>query len=132
MKTVVDTRFLVEYFYTKDKRVKEKIIRKFRELVSRNKGILPTIVISEIIKITCKRRGIDEAEARYHFLLQVGFNIAYLTPEIAKEAGILKCKYENIPIGDCIIASIAKRYGAKILSDDPHFNIIKEVEKEWI
>jgi len=35
-------------------------------------------------------------------------------------------------MGDCITASIAIRKKAKVLSDNPHFDAIKEVKRTWI
>jgi predicted nucleic acid-binding protein len=55
-----------------------------------------------------------------------------LTPDVAKEAGLLKCRYRDIPMGDCIIASIAVKREAKVLSDDPHFNMMKEIKRTWV
>ena len=51
MKEVLDTRFLTEHFYSDQAQTKQKTARKLRELTSRNEGILPTIVISEVIQI---------------------------------------------------------------------------------
>ena len=51
MKEVLDTRFLTEHFYSDQAQTKQKTARKLRELTTRNEGILPTIVISEVIQI---------------------------------------------------------------------------------
>lgn len=50
----------------------------------------------------------------------------------AKHAGLLKSKYKNGPIGDCIIAAIAIENHARILSDDSHFDSVKETKRIWI
>jgi len=55
-----------------------------------------------------------------------------LTPQIAKQAGLLKSQYTNVPIGDCIIAATAMANHARILSDDPHFDAIEETKRSWI
>ena len=130
MKEVLDTRFLREYFYSNQ--TKEKIARKFNTLVSRNEGILPTIVIAEITQITCAIRGKDMAQSHYQALIQSGLEIQNLTPTIARQAGLFKCQYSNLPMGDCIIAATAQVNNARILSDDPHFDAIKEVKRNWI
>ena len=72
------------------------------------------------------------AESRYEALTQSGLQIQDLTPEIAKYAGLLKNKYKNIPIGDCVIAATAIENHARILSDDPHFDSIEETKRIWI
>jgi len=129
---VIDTRFLIEHFYSEDAETKRKTSKKLRELAERKEGILPTIVISEIVRITCERRGKEEAEARHLLLLGSGLQIQGLDQNIAKEAGLLKCRYRNIPMGDCIIAATAAVKRAKVLSDDQHFNLIREIKRVWI
>lgn len=132
MKEILDTRFLVEYFYSNQVDVKNKIALKLKDMISRNSGILPTIVVAEITQITCEKRGKDMAESRYQALVQSGLLIQDLTHEIAKRAGILKSQHKNVPMGDCIIAATAIANNGKILSDDPHFDIIKEIKRNWI
>ena len=132
MKEVLDTRFLAEYFYSTEAETKKKTTRKLKELIANNEGILPTIAVAEIVQITCEKRGKDMAESRYQALTQSGLQIQNLTEQIAKEAGILKCQHGNIPMGDCIIAATAIENHARILSDDPHFDCIKEAKRTWI
>jgi len=132
LKEILDTRFLVEYFYSNQVDVKNKIALKLKDMISRNSGILPTIVVVEITQITCEKRGKDMAESRYQALVQSGLLIQDLTHEIAKRAGILKSQHKNVPMGDCIIAATAIVNNGKILSDDPHFDIIKEIKRNWI
>jgi predicted nucleic acid-binding protein len=132
LKEAIDTRFLSEYFYSNQLESKKKTTRKLEELITKNEGILPTIVLAEIVQITCEKRGKDMAESRYEALTQSGLQIQNLTPPIAKHAGMLKSKYKNIPMGDCIIAATAIENHARILSDDPHFDNIKETKRMWI
>lgn len=132
MKTVLDTRFLTEHFYSDETEMKKKTAKKLKELVQRNEGILPTIAISEIIQITCEKRGKELAETRYHALMESGLQIINLTPSIAKQAGLIKCHHKSIPMGDCIIAATAITNQARILSDDPHYDTIKETKRTWI
>ena len=132
MKEVLDTRFLTEHFYSDQTQTKQKTARKLKELVQRNEGILPTIVISEVIQITCEKRGKELAETRYHALMESRLQIQTLTPTIAKQAGLIKCQHKNLPMGDCIIAATAITNQARILSDDPHYDAIKETKRTWI
>jgi len=59
-------------------------------------------------------------------------HIQNLTPTIARQAGLIKCRYKNIPMGDCIIAATAITNQAHILSDNPHYDTIKETKRSWI
>jgi predicted nucleic acid-binding protein len=132
LKEVIDTRFLTEYFYSTQAETKEKTTRILKGLIVNNEGILPTIAMAEIIQITCEKRGKDMAESRYQALTQSGLQIQSLTSQIAKYAGMLKCKYKDVPMGDCIIVATAIENHARILSDDPHFDSVKEVKRIWI
>jgi predicted nucleic acid-binding protein len=132
LKEVVDTRFLAEYFHSTQADMKERTIIRLKALIAKNDGILPTIVIAEIVQITCGRRGKDMAESQYQALIQSGIEIQNLTPSIAQQAGLYKCQYKNLPMGDCIIAATAILNHARIISDDPHFDCIKELKRIWI
>lgn len=132
MTEVIDTRFLIEHYYSDQNETKHKTTKKLKELVQRNEGILPTIAISEVINVTCEKRGKEVADIRYTSLIGSGLQIQDLNQNIAKEAGLLKCLHRDIPMGDCIIAATAITKKAKVLSDDPHYDKIKEVKRTWI
>ncbi len=132
MKEVLDTRFLREYFYSSQVEVRDRINRRLRALIAKNEAILPTIVIAEITQISCATRGKDLAKSRYQALIQSGIDIQNLTPPIAEQAGLFKCQYSNLPMGDCIIAATAYFNHARVLSDDPHFDNISEIKRSWI
>lgn len=132
MKEVIDTRFLLELFYSNQVETKEKAVRKFTALRNKNEGILPTIVIAELAQVICAKRGKDIAQSRYQVLIQCGVAIQELTPYIAQQAGILKCVNQNLPMGDCIIAATAQVNHGRVLSDDPHFDSIPEIKRVWI
>ena len=132
MKMVLDSRFVMEYFYSDKTEIKQKATKKLKDLIQRKEGILPTIVISETVQTICEQIGKEEAEICYANLTQSGLKIQSLTSPIAKEAGLLRCKYRDIPMGDCIIAATAIANQATILSDDPHFDAIQETKRSWI
>jgi predicted nucleic acid-binding protein len=132
MKEVIDTRFLIEHFYSNKTETKQKTTQKLKELIRNKEGILPTITLCETIQITCQKRGREEAEIRHLSLIKSGLKIQNIDQNIAKEAALLKCKYKNAPLGDCLIAATAIINKAKILSDDPHYDTIKEITRTWI
>ena len=132
MKIVLDSRFIMEYFYSDKTEAKQKATKKLKDLLQRKEGILPTIVISETIQTICEKIGKEEAEICYANLTESGLKIQTLTSQIAKQAGLLRSKYRNIPMGDCIIAATAIANQATILSDDPHFDAIQETKRSWI
>ena len=132
MKIVLDSRFIMEYFYSDETETKQKATKKLKDIIQHKEGILPTIVISETIQTICEQIGKDEAEICYANLTQSGLKIQSLTSLIAKQAGLLRSKHRNIPMGDCIIAATALANQAVILSDDTHFDAIPETKRSWI
>lgn len=132
MKEVIDTRFLRELSFANQTETKEKVRRKYLSLISKNEGILPTIVLAEITQITCALRGKAMAQSRSQALIQSGLEIQDLTSIIAEKAGILKGINQRLPMGDCIIAAAAQVAHARILSDDPHFDSIPDVKRVWL
>ena len=132
LKMVLDTRFIIEYFYSDKTETKQKATRKLKDLIQRKEGILPTIVISETIQTICEEIGKNEAEICYANLTESGLKIQPLTSLIAKHAGLLRSKYRNIPMGDCIIVATALANQAAILSDDHHFDLVQETKRSWI
>ena len=132
MKYVLDSRFLIEYYYSQNPDIKQKSNQKLRELIRTSNGIVPTIVICETIQLIFSREGKQKADMIYLSIVSSGMKIENLSPSIAKDAGILKSTYKNIPIGDCIIAASAINNQARILSDDPHFDLIKETKRTWL
>ena len=132
MKEVLDSRFLVEHFYSLSTETKRKTSKKLKDLIRCKEGILPTIVIGETVRVVCEKVGREEAEIFYSTIVNSGLQIQELTARIAKQAGLLKCQFKNLPIGDCIIASTAIFNQARIISDDLHFDCIKEAKRVWI
>jgi predicted nucleic acid-binding protein len=129
---VLDTRFLVEYHYSQDPAIRKKTLQKLKELTQNSNGIIPTIVILETIQLIAQREGKENAEMVYLWLTTIGLKIESLSPSIAKDAGILKSLYRHLPVGDCIIAATAIKNQAKIITDDPHFDTIKEAKRTWL
>ena len=132
MKQVLDTRFLLEFHYSRDPEIRKKALQKIRELTQNSSGIIPTIVVLETIRVVAQNEGKDNAEMVYVWLTSTGIRIESLTASIAKTAGILKSVYRHLPTGDCVIAATAIKNQAKIVSDDPHFDTVKETRRIWL
>ena len=92
---VLDSRFVMEYFYSDKTETKQKAIKKLKDLIQRKEGILPTIVISETIQTICEQIGKDEAEICYANLTESCLKVQTLPSPIAKHAGLLRCKYRT-------------------------------------
>jgi predicted nucleic acid-binding protein len=129
---VIDSRFLLEHFLSDDEDTKSKTSRRLKAMIDKKTGILPTIVVTEIVRYVSEKRGREEATIRYLSLTRSELTIADLTAEIAREAGLLKSHHPNIPTGDCIVAATALATKAKILSDDTHYDNIKGITRTWL
>jgi predicted nucleic acid-binding protein len=132
LKEVLDSRFLLEFFYFQDPTIQQKANLKMKNITQTANGIIPTIVILETIQFIHSREGKAAAERVYLAIISSGLKIEGLGASIAKEAGILKSLHQNVPVGDCIIAATAIKNQAKIISDDPHFDAIKETKRTWL
>lgn len=129
----LDTTFFVLHYFSKEESTlskTRKVLYSCRKLG--NKGILPTIVLGEFYALTRKKAGRDVAEKYFNELINSGLNIVNMTTEVAKQAGILRHRYEEkIPWGDCIIAASGILSKAKIVvTEDPHFKQLKEIRAE--
>ena len=132
MKQVLDSRFLIEYYYSEDEPTRQKLNHKMKEITETGNGIIPTIVICETTQLICTREGKQKAEMIYLSTMASKIKIESLSPSIAKEAGILKSLHKHVPIGNCIIAATAIKNQARIISDDQHFDSIKETKRTWL
>jgi predicted nucleic acid-binding protein len=132
LKHVIDSRFLIEYYYSQNPDTKRKVNQKMRELIQSSNGIIPTIVICETIQVIHSREGKQKADMIYLSIISSGIKIENLSPSIAKDAAVLKSIHKHIPIGDCIIAATAISNQARILSDDPHFDTIEDAKRTWL
>ena len=128
----IDTRFLLIHFTANTDEVKGKTRKKMYEL-ERESAILLTMVIHELYKIQCETIGKDTAETRTNLILNSNFTIVDFDVSIAEVAGEIRCQNPKIPTVDGVIAAtaiIAKSF--RIVTEDPHFDSIKEIKTEWL
>jgi predicted nucleic acid-binding protein len=131
LRAVLDTTFFVLHYFSDDIDIQSKsreILRLCRRLG--NKGILPTIVLAEFYVQTAKRAGREEARKLFNEMYNAGLDIVDMDVSIAESAAGLRHRYhEKIPWGDCIVAASGLNNKAGIIiSEDPHFDEIKEIK----
>lgn len=131
-KILIDTRFFVEYLFSSDENTKEKVIKLMNILIRKKNGLVPSIVIADLSSIICRYLGVVDAKSIVYSLIFNNFSIVEVNSDDALVAGILKCKHKNVPIGDCLIAAIAKRLNASVLTDDLHFKEELGVKTLWL
>ncbi|MBS7655861.1 PIN domain-containing protein [Candidatus Bathyarchaeota archaeon] len=126
-KTVYDTRFFIEHYYSKDREILQKTKEEIRKT---KKRYISVITIHEIYKLTLELEGRETAILRVS-LLEKDFKVVNIDSEIAKNSAELRHKYK-IPLVDSIIAATSLLLNAVCVSDDPHFKAIKEIKTKWI
>lgn len=132
---VLDTTFFVLHYFSTEETVQSRtreVLRRCRKIG--NRGVLPTIVLSEFYAQAAKRAGAEEAKRRFHEIAESGLDIIDLDTRISEQAGVLRHSYnEKVPWGDCIIAATAiiAEVGV-VLSEDPHFALIRELKTKTL
>jgi len=93
----------------------------FLSRISKERLIIPSIVITEFMRVAGTRLGAEQARIKLK-LWTAG--VLSVDEEIAFLAGELALRHKDIPIADVIIGAVAKQHKAAIITDDPHFKII--------
>ena len=126
-KTVYDTRFFLEHYYSQE----AAMLRKTKEAIRKAKErFISAIVIHEIYYLTLKQEGKETAILRAT-LLEKDFKVVKVDAEIAKSSAELRHKY-RMSVADSIIAATALILKATCLSDDPHFKTVNEIKTIWV
>ena len=132
MKEVLDSKFLLTHYGAKDEEVLSRTRTRLAVLRKERRGVLPSIVIAEVANAICQEAGRAEALAKLRALEHAGLEVVQLDPELARDAGLLKCMHRDLPMADCVIAATALRLGGRVVSDDPHFSKVKGLRTTWI
>jgi predicted nucleic acid-binding protein len=125
-KATYDSRFFVEFYYSKDQALRQKMAEKKR---SKDRYV-STIVIHEVYNLSLSKEGRDVAKLRA-MSIKEEFQLIPVDDQIAQASAELRHKY-RLSMGDSIIAATASDHRAVLISDDPHFKQIKEIETIWI
>jgi predicted nucleic acid-binding protein len=132
MPITVDTRFFLTHYLAEADELKSKTSRKMIEL-QRENAMVPTIVLHEVYKFTYENVGKEVASLRVNSIMSSELRVVDLTPGIAVASANLRCRYKGLPTADSIIAGTCMESKSKrVLSDDPHFKMIKEIQAEWL
>jgi predicted nucleic acid-binding protein len=96
-------------------------------------AIIPTVVLHELYKLEFQKFGRETADTQLKSIETSGLKIEDLTSEIARIAAVLRCKYNDLPLANSIIAATSIVKGSKIVcSDDELFAKVKEIKTEWL
>jgi predicted nucleic acid-binding protein len=127
-KTLFDTRFFIEHYYSSD----EKVLQRTKEELRRRtkERYISALAIHEVFWLTLEHEKPEVAVLRTD-LLEKDFKVVDVDTEIAKNSAELRHRY-RISMADSIIAATALSLKATCLSDDPHFVTIKEIKTRWL
>ena len=134
LKIALDTKPIIKFF------AKEEGWENVQKILSKIEAgeidaSLSVVTLTEIYYKYLKEKRADLAKNRTDAIRHAPYiKKISINEEIATKAGELKGKY-NIPIADAFIAASAQSEGTTIISDDPDFKKIKEIntltEKEF-
>ena len=125
-KATYDSRFFVEFYYSKDPALRQKMAEKKRF----KDRYVSTIVIHEVYNLSLSKEGRDVAKLR-SMLIKEEFQLIPVDDQIAQVSAELRHKYQ-LSMGDSMIAATSLILKAVCISDDHHFRQIKEIETTWI
>ena len=132
MTRTIDTRFFLTHYLADTNELKTKTTRRLVEL-QQESAVVPTIVLHEIYKFMHDNIGRDVAQLRVDSVLNSSFEVIDLTPKIAITSAALRCRYRHLPTADSIVAATSIETKSRaVLSDDPHFDQIHEIRREWL
>jgi predicted nucleic acid-binding protein len=125
-KAVYDTRFFVEFFYSKDNETRSRL----RVEKPNREKFTSAVVVHELYSISLAHEGQETAKLRVA-LMKESFQIIPVDSQLAQMSAELRQKY-NLSMGDSMIAATALQLNAICISDDPHFKQIKEIKTRWL
>lgn len=132
MKEILDSKFFITHYASKDEKVLARTREKLSGLRRDRRGIIPSIVIAELTNLVCREGGKDKALAQVRALEHSGLEITQLDASLARDAGLLRCELRDLPTADCVIAVTALRNKGVVVTDDPHFSKVKGLRTTWI
>ena len=132
MNEVLDTRFFAVHLTSSDPALQKKTRDRLLALRRDRRGLLPSVVIAETVNLICRALGRRPAEEEHRKLLQSGLKVVPVDADLAKTAGILRCQHRQVPLADCMIAAVAIRESATVISDDPHFEEVSGLRVAWL
>ncbi len=100
------------------------LLRFYRTMLQEEDLIIPPIVVTEFLKIAGKGASITTIETWVRSFVESRVRVESLSIRDCLEARRILCRYNDTPVVDALVATTAKRFRARILSDDPHFREI--------
>lgn len=132
MKEVLDSRFFSVLLFEADEKLVAAARAKLVQVRREKRGIVPAVVVAEVMNLVCREAGRDRAWEHLRALEVSGLDLASLDPGVAAQAGMLQCSYRDLPLADAIVAAVAMENDGRVISDDPHFDLVRGLRVAWI
>jgi predicted nucleic acid-binding protein len=130
MTSVIDTRLLLTLQFPPDELVKTRV-QAFVQKEIASSIIMPSVVLSEFLKIAGSKIGIQAVIKTINILKERGIKTRSIDEDLALEAGRLLIKHPSVPFADALIASfVSAKVVEYVLTDDPHFKLLG-VKVRW-
>ena len=126
-KSVYDTRFFVEYFYSGDANFLRRLKKDLKAVRER---MVSALTVHEIHRINLEKEGREVATLRSETICR-DFNVVDVDYETAVISAELRSRH-RMPMADSVIAATAQIHGCSLVSDDPHFQGIKNLKTKWL
>jgi predicted nucleic acid-binding protein len=95
-------------------------------------ALLCTISLGEVLYITERRRGLNQARRVLALLESLPLTIREATRSLVLDAAHIKAQY-TISYADAFVAALAQNEGAIVLTGDPEFESVAAiVQIEWL
>ena len=123
---VYDTCFFVEYFYSPNKELVEKLKQEFR---FKNEKMVSSLTVHEFHRIVLKPKGKEVALLRSN-TIQRDFQVIDVDYSIAVKSAELRGRHP-MPMADSVIAATAQIKECPLFSDDAHFKNTENLKLVW-
>mgnify|MGYP000073555242 CR=1 FL=1 len=124
MALVIDTRFLLAYTFPSTIEDRRLLYMFFQNKILKENTVIPSIVVTEYLKIAGRIIGSTPSEVQVKRFERVGVKIEPILDMDSYVAGKLLLKNPDVPIAEALIAAVAKRLKAKVVTNDPHYKVL--------
>jgi predicted nucleic acid-binding protein len=121
-----DTRFFVEYFYSDNAGLLDKLKEELR-LTKEN--LVSAVTVHEMHRINLVREGKAVASLRSS-TMRADFKIIDVDYLIAVKSAELR-NSQKMPMVDSVIAATAQIYDCSLFTDDAHFKGVPNLKTKW-
>jgi predicted nucleic acid-binding protein len=97
-----------------------------------NKGHIPRLILSEFFYKTCQKLGKEIAQVRLVALRQKGFIEEIIGESDVYQIGMMKIKYSNLSIADCVLVQTAVNNKGVIITTEKPITDLKKVKSTKI